>query len=493
MQAAAGNLDGINGFRDNLWLYGRIGGDLTDSIFIGEVWAFTVDGQMVRGITDNEGGPVHIRAGSIAPGPPGNVFAAVGNIGLVQVAGNMLGNIVAQNGSINNLDVAGDIGTVLNPAVIASDGDINVINGLNIYANIDAGTVLAPADISTLTATGIFDGTLDAATLKAGNALSIGGNFEGAITLASSRPATSEIRIGDSLASGSSINLPANGLAGQIVVNNNDAGGQWLGTVNVGATALTTAGYTEAAASLGGGSVGLAPFDLHGESSLPTDGMVVEWVPGLTATVRHYGPVTFASAPFTVSRRSFGTSDPFTDVTSDFDFAPAAGDADSVVASQSVGGAGFVSGFEYQITPTASLLSQGVVGDPAVASYTYTFSALPGCGASDLNGDGVVNGGDISFILNAWGPCPGCPEDLNGDGVVDGGDISFILNNWGPCASSSMMMVMGGPVIVEATLSPTLQQLGFTSIEEYFVWAESLTKEELHGHILDVIELLLAR
>ena len=54
--------------------------------------------------------------------------------------------------------------------------------------------------------------------------------------------------------------------------------------------------------------------------------------------------------------------------------------------------------------------------------------------AADLNGDGVVNGGDISFILSNWGPCPlalPCPSDLNNDGVVNGADISFVLSDWG--------------------------------------------------------------
>jgi len=55
---------------------------------------------------------------------------------------------------------------------------------------------------------------------------------------------------------------------------------------------------------------------------------------------------------------------------------------------------------------------------------------------ADISGDGVVDGLDISFILNVFGPCPPlppCREDLSGDGVVDGLDISFVLNAFGPC------------------------------------------------------------
>lgn len=49
---------------------------------------------------------------------------------------------------------------------------------------------------------------------------------------------------------------------------------------------------------------------------------------------------------------------------------------------------------------------------------------------ADLNDDGVVNGGDISVILNQFGG-PG-DADLNGDGVVNGADISVVLNAFGP-------------------------------------------------------------
>jgi len=54
---------------------------------------------------------------------------------------------------------------------------------------------------------------------------------------------------------------------------------------------------------------------------------------------------------------------------------------------------------------------------------------------ADLNGDGVVNGGDITILLNVFGnPFEGFgPNDLNADGVINGADISAILNQFGPC------------------------------------------------------------
>ena len=50
----------------------------------------------------------------------------------------------------------------------------------------------------------------------------------------------------------------------------------------------------------------------------------------------------------------------------------------------------------------------------------------------DINGDGVVDGSDLSAVLGFWGACDGCPSDLNGDGVVDGSDLSTVLGYWTP-------------------------------------------------------------
>ena len=48
----------------------------------------------------------------------------------------------------------------------------------------------------------------------------------------------------------------------------------------------------------------------------------------------------------------------------------------------------------------------------------------------DLNGDGVVNGADLTLLLAAWGACSGCPADLNDDGQVDANDLANLLAAW---------------------------------------------------------------
>ena len=53
--------------------------------------------------------------------------------------------------------------------------------------------------------------------------------------------------------------------------------------------------------------------------------------------------------------------------------------------------------------------------------------------AADINGDGVVNGGDLGLLLASWGACVNeeCPSDIDGDGTVDAADLSMLLASWG--------------------------------------------------------------
>jgi hypothetical protein len=52
---------------------------------------------------------------------------------------------------------------------------------------------------------------------------------------------------------------------------------------------------------------------------------------------------------------------------------------------------------------------------------------------ADLDGDGVVGGGDLGIMLGAWGDCPDtcCAADLNRDGVIEGADLATLLGAWG--------------------------------------------------------------
>jgi predicted dienelactone hydrolase len=48
----------------------------------------------------------------------------------------------------------------------------------------------------------------------------------------------------------------------------------------------------------------------------------------------------------------------------------------------------------------------------------------------DLNGDGTVDGADLTILLSSWGACAGCPADLNDDGTVDANDLANLLAAW---------------------------------------------------------------
>jgi len=121
-----------------------------------------------------------------------------------------------------------------------------------------------------------------------------------------------------------SIEVPVGGLKTQIIINaDNDPDADWGNgaVVKVGfdgdpeQVILTGPGYTNTAESLGGGSVGLAPFDLHDESCAPPNGETVllkDADPDLVVKLRHYGPITLnANAPVTIERRLACTMNTF--------------------------------------------------------------------------------------------------------------------------------------------------------------------------------------
>ncbi|MFZ9881038.1 MAG: hypothetical protein ACO3QC_06520, partial [Phycisphaerales bacterium] len=49
---------------------------------------------------------------------------------------------------------------------------------------------------------------------------------------------------------------------------------------------------------------------------------------------------------------------------------------------------------------------------------------------ADLDGDGNVNGADLTILLGAWGSS-NAAYDLDGSGSVDGGDLAVLLGSWG--------------------------------------------------------------
>lgn len=84
---------------------------------------------------------------------------------------------------------------------------------------------------------------------------------------------------------------------------------------------------------------------------------------------------------------------------------------------------------------TADVNGDGVVDgkDLGLVDGTLTVAKSPGA-LVDFNRDGVVGCFDKKFVLGNWGPCDGVETDLDGDGDVDGDDISVLVAAYGTCA-----------------------------------------------------------
>ena len=55
---------------------------------------------------------------------------------------------------------------------------------------------------------------------------------------------------------------------------------------------------------------------------------------------------------------------------------------------------------------------------------------VPPRNPADLDGDGLVNGSDLTLLLNAWGTTDPI-ADIDRDGFVGGSDLTLLLNAWG--------------------------------------------------------------
>jgi len=119
----------------------------------------------------------------------------------------------------------------------------------------------------------------------------------------------------------------------------------------------------------------------------------------------------------------------------------AAGDGHAVLAaapnsSSTVNGFALSNGYTertYRIYPADAPRPSAIVIAPPSATDTNGDLIPDECEtpASDLDGDGDVDGADLGIMLAAWGDCAGCAADLNGDGTVDGTDLGLLLSSFG--------------------------------------------------------------
>lgn len=71
------------------------------------------------------------------------------------------------------------------------------------------------------------------------------------------------------------------------------------------------------------------------------------------------------------------------------------------------------------------------IDDPA-NSVAFELSGNVAC-PSDLDGNSLVDFGDVALVMLDFGDCAGCGSDLDGSGSVDFGDVALLLLDAGAC------------------------------------------------------------
>lgn len=166
----------------------------------------------------------------------------------------------------------------------------------------------------------------------------------------------------------STITIPASGLSGQIIINAGDSGDAWSGSVVVGSTTLSSSTYTNTPASLGGGAVGLAPFDLHDNGCDPVNGGHADgWTHSVTLTF--YGPIDCDLSPIPVKVFTRVGTGSWTDITYNFTAASVSGRELVISPISAIVGTPTTN---YKIVPVGDAITcLDVTGNPAVVNFEY--------------------------------------------------------------------------------------------------------------------------
>lgn len=88
-------------------------------------------------------------------------------------------------------------------------------------------------------------------------------------------------------------------------------------------------------------------------------------------------------------------------------------------------------GHEYEICVEGAsvvFFASADIFGPAHQTWVWDFAVFFDR-SPDLNGDGRVDGADLSIMLGDWGLTES-PADLDGDGVVAADDLAMLLSHW---------------------------------------------------------------
>jgi hypothetical protein len=264
------------------------------------------------------------------------------------------------------------------------------------------------------------------------------------------------ISIGLSLSAGTDITgidiEPVGGLSGQIIINASNSTGTWSNDVVIDGDAVSpTPDYDQPAWVLGGGAIGLAPFNCNDADCDPENEIVMDDSrigDGLESVfIRHYGPVNFTGDfPFVVLESEIpafttsvdgsnwtccggtttcetNTEVPITPVDVSSHLAATVNpDNPREVIISSIDSFLFTVWHVYCIKPIRTggdkLYCDQVSGSPAVADYTYRF--IIAGSVFDLNRSGTVEYADAAMWLDH-------PVDFNGDESADAEDLAELI------------------------------------------------------------------
>ncbi|MFM7052563.1 MAG: alpha-amylase family glycosyl hydrolase [Planctomycetota bacterium] len=82
-------------------------------------------------------------------------------------------------------------------------------------------------------------------------------------------------------------------------------------------------------------------------------------------------------------------------------------------------------------TPWDGLPASGIfdIGPYSCVIFSKGDAPVP-TNPADVNGDGIVNGADLSFVLGSWGTA-NAAADIDDNGVVNASDLARVLSAWG--------------------------------------------------------------
>ena len=302
-------------------------------------------------------------------------FEAGSNLyGDVTIGGNLKKLVVGRRIAANS---SGDLAT------FDIGGSIDYLEAGELHANITVGTNggSGAGRVSTIKATtgggtnfgnfsGDFNGSLDAVDLRElgpttnRGFIQILGDLNADLTFEQD---INDDNNGDPV-------IDVNGaLTSQIVINASDGGYDWIGPARINMVDIDpnppgsedqAPYYNTSSSTLGGGAIGLVPFNLHGADSSPAAGAVVLNTDFLTQVrIRHYGPITIDQSVLAVKierRTSYypGTSNaPWVDISSSWVADDISVSSRDIVIPGGENMNRFDCGYEYRITPIAGRVS----------------------------------------------------------------------------------------------------------------------------------------